>query len=120
MRILPLLLGIALGCGIGQLKAGISAPIPSARLSADESKILIIRHDGGGYAEEQVKRPALSNGETIDFLRLFSASGVYSWPERKLLYRIDWFCLDYELLASPDLAHLVRINPFGNDWALKF
>lgn len=120
MRYLTPLLALSLWCSAGNLRGGLSAPIPWARLSADESRILVITHDSEGYSESQVSNPALSNGEEIDFLSLFTASGVYSWPDKKLLYEIDWFCLDYELLASADLNHLARINRFGNEWALKF
>jgi hypothetical protein len=121
MRYLPSLLALTLWCcAAGHLQAGISAPIPSARLSADESRILVITHDGIGYSESQVSNPTLSNGKKIDFLSLFSASGVYSWPGKELIYEIEWFCLDYELLASADLNHLARMNRFGNEWALKF
>ena len=120
MRYLPPLLALTILCSAGHLQAGLSTPIPSARLSGDESRILVITHDRDGYSESQVSNPILSSGEEIDFLNLFPSSGVYSWPDKTLIYEIDWFCLERELLASADLDHLTRMNRFGNGWALKF
>ena len=120
MRYLTQLLALTLWCSCGSLRAGISAPIPFARVSDDESRVLVVRYGDAASDHPNVTNPALSNGEEIDFLSLFSESGVYSWPDKELIYGIDWYCLDRELLASPGLDHLVRMNRFGNEWALKF
>ena len=120
MRYLAPLLALALWCSCGNLRAGISAPIPFARISDDESRILVIRSGDAASDHPNVTNPTLSDGEEIDFLALFPASGVYRWPDRDLIYEITWYCLDRELLASADLDHLARINRFGNEWALKF
>ena len=120
MRYLTPLLALTLWCSCGNLRAGISAPIPFARLSSDESRILVVRSGDAASDHPNVTNPTLSNGEEIDFLSLFPASGVYGWPDRNLVYEIDWYCLDRELLASADLDHLARMNRFGNEWALKF
>ncbi len=120
MRYLTPLLALALWCSASDLRAGISAPIPFARLSDDESRILVVRSGDAASDHPNVSNPTLSNGEEIDFLSLFPASGVYGWPDRNSIYEINWYCLDRELLTSTNLDHLVRMNRFGNEWALKF
>jgi hypothetical protein len=120
MRYLSSLLALTLWCSCGTLRAGISAPIPFARLSDDESRVLVVRSGDAASNHPNVRNPTLSNGEEIAFLSMFPTSGVYRWPDRSLIYEIDWFCLDHELLASSDLDHLARMNRFGNEWALKF
>lgn len=97
-----------------------SAPVPFARLSDDESRILVVRSGDAASNHPNVRDPTLSNGTKIAFLSLFPTSGVYRWPDRSLIYEIDWYCLDRELLASADLGHLARLNRFGSGWALKF
>jgi hypothetical protein len=116
-----LLLGVRWGF------AGISAPIPSGRISADGERILVLRPypatnmpSDTGYAEEQITFPTNRDGTRIDIIRDFPVSGVYSLANKKLIHRIDWFSLSYEVLSSPDLAHIVRVNRFGKSWAVKF
>lgn len=124
MRYLSPLLALTLCCICGNLRAGISAPIPFARLSDDESRILVVRSGEAALnhpnVRPNVRNPTLSNGTEIDFLSLFPTSGVYRWPDRSLIYEIDWYCLERELLASADLEHMARLNRFGSEWALKF
>lgn len=100
--------------------AGLSAPIPFAKLSADETRILVVRDGGEGFSESQLENPRLSSGDEINFLAEFPKSGVYRIASRKLIYEIDWFCLEHELLASDDLNDIARLNRFGGDWALRF
>jgi hypothetical protein len=115
-----LLLISAIWCLGAPLHAGLSAPIPFAKLSQDESRILVVRNGGKGFSPSQVDNPRLTGGVEIDFLNDFPRSGVYRLPSRDLVYEIDWFCLEHELLASDDLDHIARLNRFGTDWALKF
>jgi hypothetical protein len=96
-----------------------SADVPFARLSADETRIFVMR-DGPGWCEAQVSYPRLSNGERVDFIRDFPCSGVYTLSDRKLVYGVDWFSLDREVIVSNDLSHIARLNQFGSFWALKF
>lgn len=117
--LLPLFIS-AIWCLATALEAGLSAPIPFAKLSKDESRILVVRHGGKGFSESQVSNPRLTGGDEIDFLKEFPSSGVYRLPSRELVYEIDWFCLEHELVASADLEHIARINRFGGDWGLKF
>lgn len=115
-----LLLISAIWCLAVPLHAGLSAPIPFAKLSKDESRILVVRNGGKGFSQSQVDNPRLADGVEIDFLKDFPLSGVYRLPSRKLVYEIDWFCLGHELVASDDLEQIARLNRFGADWALKF
>jgi hypothetical protein len=73
-----------------------------------------------GYTEHQIRFPTNRDGTKIEIIRDFPVSGVYSLPDRKLIHRIDWFSLSSEVLSSPDLTHIVRVNRFGDPWALKF
>lgn len=116
-----LLLGVR--CGI----AGLSAPIPSGRISEDGKRILVLRPypatnmpSETGYDEDQITFPTDRDGTRIDIIRDFPVSGLYSLPDKQLMHRIDWFSLSYEVLSSPDLVHIVRVNRFGDPWALKF
>lgn len=111
---------VVVWCASTVARAGISAPIPFAKLSKDESKILVIRDGGNGFSDSQVINPKLSNGEKIDFLAEYPRSGVYKTGTKRLEYPIDWFCLERELLADDDLQFVARLNRFGGDWALKF
>gem|GEM_PF-6075656 len=114
-----ILITTILFCMTGNAIAFTSAPVPFARLSADETKILVIR-DGPGWGVDQVSYPRLSTGERVDFIRDFPNSGVYTLADRKLVYGIDWFSLDSEVIVTQDLSHIARLNRFGHHWALKF
>ena len=119
-RFAALLIPFAIACASTSVRAGLSAPIPFAVLSKDESRILVVRDGGSGFGKDQVTNPRLSNGESIDFLATFPRSGVYELPSKRLDYPIDWFSLEREVLASDDLSCVARLNRFGGDWALKF
>jgi hypothetical protein len=119
MRQLAILIALFHICMIGQGAAGISAPVPFARISADETRIFVMR-DGPGWSKRQVTYPKLSTGKLVDFLLDFPSSGVYTLGDRKLVYPIDWFSLDHEVIVSPDLAYVARLNRFDGSWALKF
>jgi len=119
MRQLAILIATFHVCMIGHGSASISAPIPFARLSADETRIFVMR-DGPGWSKTQVKFPKLSSGELVDFLRDYPSSGVYTLGDRELVYPIDWFSLDHEVIVSSDLGHVARLNRFDGSWALKF
>lgn len=100
-------------------EAGLSAPIPFAKLSKDESKILVVRDGGDGFSESQITNPKLSNGVEVDFMAVFPRAGVYRLASQELVYEIPWFCLEREVVISDDLEHIARINRFGSNWALK-
>ena len=119
-RLAVLMISTAIACASSSVRAGLSAPIPFAILSKDESKILVIRDGGSGFSKSQIANPRLSGGEIIDFLTAYPRSGVYEVASKQLDYPIDWFSLEREVLASDDLAYVARLNRFGGDWALKF
>ena len=87
-------------------------------MSEDESRILVIR--SGTKYDEELKEVRLQNEPDLDLFRDFPDSGVYVLPEKRLLYKITWFCLDRHLLAGADLMHLARLNQAGATWALRF
>ena len=121
---------IVLGClllGGQTVNAGLSAPIPSGRISEDGKRILILRPypatnmpSWTGYNEDQIRFPTNHDGTRIDIISDFPVSGIYSLPDRQLIHRIDWFSLSAEVRSTPDLVHIVRVNRFGDPWALKF
>lgn len=113
--------------GVSSAIAGLSAPVPSGRISEDGKRILILRPypatnmpSHTGYGEDQIKFPTNRDGTRIEITRDFPSSGIYTLPDRQLIHSIEWFSLSYEVLSSPDLAHIVRVNRFGDPWALKF
>ena len=91
----------------------LTADSAHVRLNQDESRILVI------YVPGSAQPPALSSGEAIDAQR-FPDSGVYDFESGKKLYAINWYSRDEEVLSTPDLMLLARIDRIGQDWALRF
>ena len=101
-----------------ELTAGLSAPIPFIRLSEDESRILVMRN--GSWYDEKLEKIELSSGEMLDPFEDFPSCGVYAVESKRLIYPLNWYCLDRELLTDSTLDYLCRINRFGGTWAVKF
>ena len=121
MRRLFLTLVCVLGGSWSAVMAGISGVFPWARLSDDETRILVVRIPGGGASRPAtVGNLKLSTGEEINFLARFPKAGVYRIADGALLYRIDWYCLERELKSSAVLVHLARLNRLGGLQALTF
>ncbi|MES2707421.1 MAG: hypothetical protein V4726_12560 [Verrucomicrobiota bacterium] len=52
----------------------------------------------------------------------FKKSGVYDSSTFAPVWLVDWYAYDFELVSSPNLEDLVRVNRYGmeQDWGLAF
>lgn len=118
----------------GTLAAKLTQYPPFCVLSDDGSKVLVIQgwdrgwgrmaleQDGDPYewCPKEIREVPLGPSGTVDLLRDFPSSGVYTLPDRTQVYPLHAVCLEENLLASPDLSPLALLNHTGETEALVF
>lgn len=110
-------------CCVSSASAMISMDTPYILVSKDESRVLVMQKEVSKqdtlYYNEKIQ---LSSGVELRPMTDFQQSGVYSMPDKKLIYGINWYMRDQGVLPSADFEHIMCQNRHGaNDtWALKF
>lgn len=105
------------------VQAGLTAPASQAEVSSSGKRILVFIHPDPAYDQRiggAVFR--MPDGRELDLRKTFSQSGVYTLPDLKLVWPIDWFSYGHEILANDDFSRMVRVNRFsrGDEWAISF
>ncbi len=101
----------------------ITFPAPYILVSHDEAKVLVMQTDLSKYNMGDYDATIrMSNGMVLRPMKDFPHSGVYSLPDKKLIYGVDWYIQEQGILTSADFEHIMCQNRHGaNDtWALAF
>lgn len=103
--------------------AMITFPAPYLITNKDESRVLVMQSELTEYNTSKHDHALrLLSGVELYPIKDFPQSGVYSLPDRKLIYSISNYIPERHLLWDEDFEHLMYKNRFGarDTWALKF
>src|SRR4051812_42499158 len=107
-----LILLMALLVGFPMLAfASLSAPNSSIQWSSDGRRILVMVSYDPPYDRNGVI--LFPDGRVIDIHQTFSASGVYDAKTFAPVWQVNWFAHQREIVASPDLRYVARLNRFA-------